>query len=115
MASGSGSRRSQYFGESQPNIVDLDNMMDSLPNEYLTQESQEGYVDEIAPNAPPTQEEEHEQFKSQSDIFKIHFKRVTKLDGSMNVICNYYGQNYKFSHGGNYRTFRRYLEKKHPT
>ena len=89
--------------------------MDSLPNEYPTQESQEGYVDEIAPNAPPTQEEEQEQFKSQSDIFKIYLKRVTKPVGLMNVICNYYGQNYKFSCGGGNGTFRRYLEKKHPT
>ena len=51
MASASSSRRSQSFRESSyPNIVDLDNMIDNLQDDFPTQESQEACVEELAIN-----------------------------------------------------------------
>lgn len=57
--------RSQYFSESQSNIVDLDNMMDNLEDNYPTQESHE-----IATNIPSQVQEKKFQF----DIFKVHLR-----------------------------------------
>ena len=49
----SGRPISQYFGESQPNIIDFNNIMDNLEDNYPTQEIQEACLDEIATNILP--------------------------------------------------------------
>ena len=48
-------------------------MMDTLQDDNLTQESQEVCVKEFTIDIP--QQGEEEKFQSQSDIFKVYFKR----------------------------------------
>ena len=67
----SGRSTSQYFSELQPNIFDLDNMMDNLKDDYPTQESQETYMAKIATNISPQVQKEKFQF----DTFKVYFKK----------------------------------------
>ena len=66
--------------------------MDNLLDDYSTQKSQEACVEELATNVPQQGEEEKSQ--SQSDIFKVHFKRQKNTNDTYNI-CNYCDQRYK--------------------
>ena len=51
---------------------------------------------------------------SNSDIFKIHFKKIASGDKIFKVICNYCSKEYAFKHGGGYGTFQKHIIAKHP-
>ena len=42
-------------------------------------------------------------------------KKVTKSDGSLEIVCNYYSKEFRWSKSGGYDTFRRHINNTHPT
>ena len=87
--------------------------MDNLQDDFSIQESQEVCAEDFTANIP--QQDQKEKIQSQSDIFKVHFKRKRNANDNFDIICNYCGQNYKFKSGGGYGTFRRHVMNYHPT
>ena len=42
-------------------------------------------------------------------------KKVTKSDGSLVIVCNYYSKEFRWSKSGDYGTYRRHINNTHPT
>ncbi|KAK3185135.1 hypothetical protein Dsin_032421 [Dipteronia sinensis] len=49
-----------------------------------------------------------------SDLFVLHMKKVTHVDGSTVVICNYCKKVFKWYKSGGYGTYRKHITNSHP-
>ena len=104
----SSSRRRSKF-ENQPSIVDLDNMMDHLEEEFV--DTEENLVEEISTNINSQEQVQLSQTRGGgsgrggSDIFQMHFKKTQQRSGLYEVSCNYYPKKYTYQVGGGYGSF----------
>ena len=49
------------------------------------------------------------------DLFEVHMKKVTKLDETITVFCNYCSKEFKLLKSKGYGTYRLYITNTHPT
>ena len=49
------------------------------------------------------------------DLFEFHMKKLTKSDGTIIVVCNYYSKEFKLSKFEGYSTYQRHVNNAHPT
>ncbi|XP_012833474.1 PREDICTED: uncharacterized protein LOC105954344 [Erythranthe guttata] len=51
---------------------------------------------------------------SKSDIWRLHYKKIEKADGTCRAQCNYCKANYAFKKGDGYGSYWRHLRNNHP-
>lgn len=61
------------------------------------------------------QSQNEQEKRPKSDLFTKHMKKVEQPDGTTVVVCNYCGKTYSWSKSGGYGTYRKHIEKQHPT
>ncbi|KAK2638123.1 hypothetical protein Ddye_025918 [Dipteronia dyeriana] len=66
--------------------------------------------------ADPNFEEAGENDKNhlKSDLFVLHMKKVTKLNGTCWAVCNYCPKEYNWTKSGGYDTYRKHITTRHP-